>query len=173
MKTGALPQQVDIRSLASRQTLVEGTVTLADCPRLSEAGVLMEQPASARFQLGRDDEGRYTVTSSVKAKLGLVCQRCLAPMLQEIETGSVMACAWSDEEAAALPATYEPLIVGEVARLADIVEEELLLAIPVSPLHEDNCLNRDQADALIEPKDPVGGQVRDNPFAVLEQMKTP
>ena len=172
MKTGALPQQVDIRSLASRQTLIEGTLTLADCPRLAQAGVLMEQPALARFQLGRDDEGRFTVTSSVQATLGLMCQRCLAPMEQQIETGSLMACVWSDEEAAALPTSYEPLVVGDVATLAEIVEEELLLAIPVSPLHQGHCLSKEQAEALSVQEDPVAGEVKDNPFAVLEQMKT-
>ena len=79
------------------------------------------------------------VAVSVEAKVVMQCQRCLSDMEVAVESASLMACVWSDEEAAALPATYEPLLVDHAADLSDIAEEEILLAIPVSPIHEAEC----------------------------------
>ena len=50
-----------------------------------------------------------------------------------------MACVWTDDEAASLPAFYEPLLVADEAVLRDIVEEEILLALPSFPTHETEC----------------------------------
>ena len=61
-----------------------------------------------------------------------------------------MACIWADEDASDLPDTYEPLLVGEAADLSDIAEEEILLALPVSPLHETECKSAEQTAALRE-----------------------
>jgi uncharacterized metal-binding protein YceD (DUF177 family) len=75
-----------------------------------------------------------------------------------------------------LPATYEPLLVGDAADLSDIVEEEILLAIPVSPVHETDCKSAEQQAAL--KADVEGSEAiedlgeRDSPFAVLEQLKS-
>ena len=91
-------------------------------------------------------------------------------------SASLMACVWSDEEAAALPATYEPLIVDDVADLSDIAEEEILLAIPLSPIHETECKSVEQQAALeadaegLEQVEDSGE--RDSPFAVLERLKS-
>ena len=87
-----------------------------------------------------------------------------------------MACVRSDEEAAALPATYEPLIVDDATDLSDIAEEEILLAIPLSPIHETECKSVDQQAALeadaegLEQVEDSGE--RDSPFAVLERLKS-
>ena len=63
-----------------------------------------------------------------------------------------MACVWKDEEAAALPGRYEPLLVEEDANLREIAEEELLLALPAFPLHENDCKTVEQAAALQCPR---------------------
>ena len=87
-----------------------------------------------------------------------------------------MACVWTDEEAAALPTTYEPLIVDDTADLSDIAEEEILLAIPVSPIHEAECKSAEQRAALeTDTEGPIAVEVareRDSPFSVLEQLKS-
>ena len=87
-----------------------------------------------------------------------------------------MACVWTDDEAAALPAFYEPLLVADEAVLRDIVEEEILLALPSFPTHETECKTSEQVAAL-EPLKASSDEVAeasaqtDNPFGVLEQLK--
>ena len=176
MKTGALPKQLDLRGLAARGVQITGTVSLDDLPRLAEAGIGIVDSGSAAFDFRRDEEARYVVAVSVEAKVVMQCQRCLSDMEVPITTASLMACVWTDEEAASLPAAYEPLLVEDATDLSDIVEEEILLAIPVSPLHEAECKSAAQQAALeahAEDSEMVEGIAeRDGPFAVLEQLKS-
>ena len=148
MKTGALPKQLDLRGLAARGVHIEGTVSPEDLPRLADSGIAIVESGSAAFDFRRDEEARYVVAVSVEARVVMQCQRCLSDMEVPVKSASLMACVWSDEEAAALPATYEPLIVDDAADLSDIAEEEILLAIPVSPIHEAECKSAEQQAAL-------------------------
>ena len=176
MKTGALPKQLDLRGLADRGVQISGTVSPDDLPRLAESGIGVVDLGSAAFDFRRDEEARYVVAVSVEAKVVMRCQRCLSDMEVLITTASLMACVWTDEEAAALPAAYEPLIVDDATDLSDIVEEEILLAIPVSPRHETECKSALQEAALgvevegLEKVEDAGE--RESPFAVLERLKS-
>jgi len=176
MKTGALPKQLDLRGLAARGVQISGTVSPEDLPRLAESGIGIVDSGSAAFDFRRDEEARYVVAVSVEARVVMQCQRCLGDMDVPITTASLMACVWTDEEAAALPVAYEPLIVDDAADLSDIVEEEILLAIPVSPRHETECKSAEQQAALaVEVEGPAKAEdigERDSPFAVLERLKS-
>ena len=176
MRAGALPKQLDLRGLAARGVHIEGTVSPEDLPRLADSGIAIAGSGSAAFDFRRDEEARYVVAVCVEAKLVMQCQRCLSDMEVAVESASLMACVWSDEEAAALPVTYEPLLVDDAADLSDIAEEEILLAIPVSPIHEAECKSAEQQAALeTDAEVPAAveeSRERDSPFSVLERLKS-
>ena len=176
MKTAVLPKQLDLRGLATRGVHIEGTVSPEDLPRLADSGITMSDSGSAAFDFGQDEEGRYVVAVCLEAKMVMQCQRCLRDMEVPIKSASLLACVWTDEEAAALPATYEPLLVDDNADLSNIVEEEILLAIPVSPIHEQECKSPEQRAALeTDTEEPAAVEEtgeRDSPFAVLERLKS-
>jgi len=176
MKTGALPTQLDLRGLAARGVHIEGTVSPKDLPRLADSGIAIAGSCSAAFDFRRDEEARYVVTVCIETKVVMQCQRCLGDMEVPLRSASLMACVRTDEEAAALPATYEPLLVDDTADLSVIVEEEILLAIPVSPIHEKECKSVEQRAALeaVTAESAAIGEKgeRDSPFAVLERLKS-
>jgi len=63
---------------------------------------------------------------------------------------------------------YEPLLVtAEPANIADIVSDEVLLALPIVPLHRvsDGC------NADLKAYKPPEDEQRENPFAVLAGLK--
>ena len=74
----------------------------------------------------------------------------------------------SEAEGEALGEALEPLIVGEEPMaLADIVEDELILALPQVPMHPvDAC-----PGARLPSRQSGAMQARQSPFAVLAQMK--
>jgi len=172
MKFGPLPKDLDLRGLATRGVVIKGTASLEALPRLREAGIGMDALAVAEFRFSRDEELRYVVQTQVEVSLRLTCQRCLEGMQSHLATGSRMACVWSDAEAAALPSSLEPLIVGEMADLNEILEEEILLAVPVSPGHEEDCWTQNghllSEEAAQKAAEPGAG----NPFSVLEKLRT-
>jgi len=102
MKTAPLPKQIDLRGLAARGAEVAGTVASEDLPRLAEAGIRLVAPAQVTFQLSKDEAARAVVDARISATAILQCQRCLQDMEWPLATSTLMACVWTDEEAAAL-----------------------------------------------------------------------
>ena len=175
MKSAPLPKQLELRGLAARGAEVSGTVSSEDLPRLTSAGVRLADLAHVTLRLSKDEAGRAVVDARVNTTVVLQCQRCLQDMSWPLATSTLMACVWKDEEAATLPARYEPLLIQENANLRDIAEEELLLALPAFPLHENDCKTAEQAAAL-EMRKKFESTMSDdadehNPFGVLEQLK--
>lgn len=71
MKTGALPKQLDLRSLAARGVEITGTLSSDDLPRLIEAGIQVVEPGSATFRFRRDEAGRYVVKVQLQAEVAM------------------------------------------------------------------------------------------------------
>jgi uncharacterized protein len=86
------------------------------------------------------EEGRVIAEVELAAELSVRCQRCLAPMLLPIESHSRVALLASEDEASAVPPELETALAPEGRmRVADLVEEELLLVLPAAPRHPEQC----------------------------------
>ena len=87
-----------------------------------------------RADFAHDGQGYTTVELWVEAELPLVCQRSLRPYLEPVKRHTVLAVVEQAEDQDLLPEHYEPVLVEE-GRMAllDVVEDELLLAVPEVP----------------------------------------
>jgi uncharacterized protein len=85
----------------------------------------------------RREMGRPLARVELSGRLELICQRCMAPMQWPVRTKSSAILLDAEHEADQLPASTETVLApqGKV-RLIDLIEEELLLALPLVPLHE-------------------------------------
>lgn len=169
-----IEDRVDPWLLAEREDTLEGHVPLKELPRLSLLLVDDTGEATVHFVFGKDSSGRSIVHSSIKAELKLECQRCLQPMSHAVDATGDLALVRGPMEAEQLPAELDPLLVqeDEVLQIPELVEDELLLSIPISPRHEKGTCQGQAAslaDDAIE-EDPAE-EVR-NPFAVLAGLKT-
>ena len=86
----------------------------------------------ARFSYDR--QGLITIRLDVEAELPLVCQRSLEPYREKVRRHSWLVVIEDVATQELIPDMYDPVLV-EHRRMAllDIVEEELLLAIPQVP----------------------------------------
>ena len=108
------------------------------------------------------------VTGVVEAELNLQCQRCLGAIPWRVSCKVSLGLVKTLAEADLLPESYEPLLLEEeTIPFADIVQEELLLALPAIPRHE-AC---DSAGQAKQEKKPPEAPKRPNPFAVLAKLK--
>ena len=90
--------------------------------------------ASFRARFRYDRQGLVTIDLAVKAELKLLCQRSLEPYAEEVERRSRLVVIEDVADQEELPAEYEPVLVEDRRlALADLVEEELLLAVPQVP----------------------------------------
>lgn len=157
-----LPDLFEPLEFVEKKRRIKGIVPLAGLDRMRD--VLLRQDGGVRVDLDFRREGRVAaVTGRMETTLALQCQCCLGaldwPVSSEVRLGVVA----SIDEADILPEGFEPLLLdsGPVIALADIVQDELLLAIPSVPQHPD-C-------NLPKPEKASGGV--EHPFAVLAQLK--
>lgn len=169
----SLPEFVDPIRLAETRQVLEGRVAVSAMPRLMAA--LDIPPLSTRevdvdLAFSVDGQGVRRVLGSLRAELDAICQRCLQPMIVPLHVNIALGIVRALDEVEQLPGEYEPLVLASVTEaqsLAAIIEDELLLALPVAPLHEEGqCLVRSGAwDKVIAEDLPPEGKKR--PFAVL------
>jgi uncharacterized protein len=127
---------VDAYRMARAGSSRRGEIALSRMSRL--APLLCNDQGVARFELDfhLDSQSRPLVTGRIQAKLELICQRCLEPLVLELDLELRLGIVRSDEEAVALRDTREPLTLesGTVS-LSALVEDELILGLPAAPLH--------------------------------------
>ena len=170
MLTEPLTRTLDARKAAARGATVSGFL---EPPQLLRFRALLAEDAGsieAELAFSRDEENRYVVRPRVRAQVSVTCQRCLAPMSLALESDNALAVVWSDDQAAHLPRHLDPLIVGEEpCSLWDLVEDELILALPGFSYHDTDACRETLADYQSRPT--AEGGERSNPFDVLAQLK--
>ncbi|MEP6390990.1 MAG: YceD family protein [Halioglobus sp.] len=170
MLTGPLPNTLDVRKAATRELKVEGTLKPLDLQRFGALLASDEGRIQVAMVFSRDEEQRSVVQVDIDAQVKVVCQRCLQPMHLDIKADNTLAVVWNDEQARLLPRDLEALIVEEDCLLWDVVEEELILALPQFSYHEQTECEIDLADFSHAPL-PEAPSEKSNPFDVLAQLK--
>lgn len=139
--TNTLPKYLQPWRMAERGTTLTGQVLLAECERLHD--LLSEQTGAVNvtLKLAKDDEGYCYLQGDLQADMPLTCQRCMSPMRLPLQIHFRLSPVYSESAGENLPSQYEPLLLAEdQVPLLEIVEEELLLAIPFAPKHgEEGC----------------------------------
>jgi uncharacterized protein len=171
MLTEPLPRTLDVRKAAARGVSIGGTLKVLDLQRFRPLLAGDEGVVQARLAFSRDEENRFLVSLEIDVDVLVTCQRCLEPMSVHVASGNVLAVVGSDEQAAQLPRHLDPLIVeGEACNLWDVVEDELILAIPSFNYHPPGECKQIEA-GLSQPSVDEDGEGRPNPFDVLAQLK--
>jgi uncharacterized protein len=120
------------------------------------------------LQGGSDGKGHPRLTLQVSGPVHLRCQRCLNPFEFAIDSSSVLILAQDEASADALEEQLDDDSVDVVAGsrtmdMAAMIEDEALLALPLSPKH-DICPDPSDFAAAKSGK-------ADSPFAVLKNLK--
>jgi uncharacterized protein len=167
MKQGPLPKCFDARKACVKELELSGLVKASALPRLASVVSCEDTTISASLRFLRDEQRRFVVSAEVAGEVGVRCERCLEIMPLEVKAQSTLMLCSSDEQAQQCPSQYEPLVyTGEELDLYEVIEEELLLALPVAPMHEAMCveaLPEAEAGPIVEDRKP-------NPFAVLANL---
>ncbi|WP_313209779.1 YceD family protein [Stutzerimonas nitrititolerans] len=170
MLKGPIPPHVDPRKLADRVAALEGELQLSELKRLVDPLEDDKGVVRARFDFGRDEQHTVVIRSELDVEVTMICQRCLEPVVLPIHSECVYAVVNEGANSQHLPKGYDVLEVGEdPLDLLALVEEELLLALPIVPLHDPEIC---QPPAGPDEPEPSENEVsRSNPFSVLAQLK--
>ncbi len=138
--------------------------------RLAQSVEELPGDIRAELEFHLDEEHRVCVSGLLRFRARLVCQRCLGELRRDIECGLNLALVRKEEQMADLPSSYDGVVVArEPVSLAELLEDDLILAIPTVPQHEPGeCAAH--ADVLNTAGSEEQG-ARVHPFAELRKLK--
>ena len=146
------------------------TVPVAALPRLAESLSDSEGSVEVDVRVSRASSGIPLIEGSLRGHLRRDCQRCLEPVDLDVSVDLKLAVTGTGGEELA-PADFEPWQTDEQdVTLAQLLEDELLLALPMVTRHENERQCGGLARRLLEDEGEPPVE-RDNPFAVLRQLK--
>jgi uncharacterized protein len=164
----ARSDQVNAIELAGRSATLDRELGLTQLPRLVEAGALDGTKIRAVFEFGRF-EGRPTVDLKVHGSVMLTCQRCMRPSECVIDDSARLMIV--EDGDAAVPGGYEA-VAGDPERLslAELIEEQTLLGMPLVPMHGDEagCGDAVRTGDVVETVSTADEKQR--PFANLREL---
>ena len=135
--TPQLPKIFDPIKLAKLNASMKGQIFLRDLSRLQELSDQSDQVAKIDLQFGQDAGRTYFIKGEINTAINLVCQHCNKPMAYELHAEFALSPVVSDERAKNLPECYEPVTMeNESVSAIDMIEDEILLALPMVPKHE-------------------------------------
>jgi uncharacterized protein len=106
-------------------------------PRLRDVALSDRPTVSVRLQFSIDEQ-HPVVAGELRGEVELTCQRCMKPMRHSVHEQFELMLVASEEEATRIPERYEPWVTNVVrADVFELVEEQLLLALPLIAKHAD------------------------------------
>jgi uncharacterized protein len=164
-----LPGILDAWRMVATRRGLEGRVPLSSLTRLRNS--LVDTEGEVRFALEFDTDALRVpyVELRIDAELPLTCQRSLQRFLYPVNIVQRLGLIRDEADEAALPEGYEPLLVPEDGQLrtVELVEDELILAVPVVPIMPGTEAVERDWPATEQAEEPE----RVNPFAALSALK--
>ena len=170
MLKGPIPSHVDPRKLADRSATLEGELPFESLPRFREQLADNAGVVRAKFVFEREERRVAVIRCELDAEVKMVFQRCLELAVLPIHAESAYQIIKEGASDSVVAKGYEALEVGEeLLDLLTLAEDELLLALPIVPLHDaEDC---QQLAGYDEPDPQQNEGSRSNPFDVLAQLK--
>lgn len=181
------PRALDVAAFCRDGASMEGALPLSGAPRLAEsllrpADGAAEGPvqwhAAGSMQAVSGGAQQCVVDLAIRATATLECQRCLQPMALPLVVERRFRFVPGEDEAARLDDELEEDVLALSPRfdLLALVEDELLLALPLVPRHE-ACPNPPAALGMGAGQAATGSEPSEegesHPFAALAALRRP
>ena len=164
----AAPPTIDPARFAREESRVNGVLTLDQLPRLAD--VLFDHEGSVSYEVTGYTTGNGQPALHIRAQvnLGLRCQRCLERLPLQLDAErDVVLVAGAGELAAGDEEDDDIDTIPGVASLdlLDLIEQEVVLSLPMAPRHAENGCAAQPAAAPVAPPD--------SPFSALAGLRSP
>jgi uncharacterized protein len=172
------PHRLDIRRFAEAGAELEAQERLPTLPRLlaetegPQADRTVHWTARGELLNPNHVHPEIWVHLQADAALPLVCQRCLQPVEVPLAVDRSFRFVADEATAAAEDdeAEEDLLALSHSFDLVELVEDELLMEVPLAPRHE--VCPEPVKMSVEDPDFALAGSERENPFAVLGRLKT-
>jgi uncharacterized protein len=157
-----------------------GFLEITALPRVAEEASSVEPgdgfhwEVETHFANSPGSEPQQILKLAVKGRIHLVCQSCLQDCGLDLAQESRFVIVTSEEEADAFPMEddqQEPLVASQHFDLLGLIEDEILLSVPLIPKHPDGACQL-HASSFGEVDGAADTSEKpQNPFNILKNMK--
>jgi len=176
MQKVKIPNSIAPAKAAVKRMTYDGIIVKGNLKRLKDVAVVIDEHVNATIECGIDPQELVVIQGKVSAHLELECQRCGGGIETTIESEftytPVLAGSNNDEEP--IPDAYEEIELNEWGEidLFQLVEDELMLALPIVAMHEpEDCQIKEEDMTYGELAPEAAEEKKSNPFDVLKQLK--
>ena len=171
----SLPESIVLDKWEDAGFSWEGEVTPTQFSRLLELvdEAHRETAINLSCKLVKQDNINW-LFMSFSGALWVACQRCLQPLDIALDYQTKLALLYDETQSSLIDDEVDYILLDEVLHtqqqqrllpLAELIEDELLLNVPLSAKHEDGEMVVEQVGDIPEDEE------SDNPFAVLADLK--
>lgn len=167
-----LPKDIDPFRLAQNGLRLEGTLPVSTMKRLGGSLSDTEGEVTIKMNFDVDETGLPYMYGKFSSKLSMICERCMTPMSVDVDVECYLAILKNERKVEGLAELYDPWIVesNDPILLSSVVEDELILGLPLVPRHEHACLPKEawyRGDDIEESEK----EKKVSPFEVLASLK--
>jgi uncharacterized protein len=166
-------RRAPVDTLVGTETALDFSIPLSELPRVSHELTARDGEASGHVRFSRQ-LGQAVADLEVSAQPEVVCQRCMQAMRWPVNVKSRVALVSDYAAADRVPEGMEVFLVeADSVSVRDLVDEEVMLALPHVPRHdeESECASREVRlpGQPGEPDEDAPSQVQ-KPFAQLGEL---
>ncbi|MEM6986016.1 MAG: YceD family protein [Pseudomonadota bacterium] len=170
--TQSIPDSYNVAALARARVVFDGSVESERLPRFHALLGDSQTRVDVKMQFSYSPLGPAQVVGRLRSSVPQICQRCLQPMVLDVEQHFRIALVDSDAAERKLPDDHDWLRIDDNGRidLPLLIEDELILSLPQFPWHPEGGCEGQVADVLDGLSgDDVQEQTR-RPFSGLDAL---
>jgi uncharacterized protein len=158
---------IDSAEFARRGRRLEGEFAVRELSRLHDQLASTDGIVHYVLEGGLTGRREPQIECTINGLVHLVCQRCLGALEQDISAHSRLVLVENEN---LLPTPEEEddsadyVVADPALDVAALVEDEVLLALPIAPKHE-------QGQCVDRPADAGAGNSEKSPFAALARLR--
>ncbi|MFC3031184.1 23S rRNA accumulation protein YceD [Pseudoalteromonas fenneropenaei] len=171
MQKVKIPITLDPSRAAQRRSDYQGIVPLEELSRLEQVVLDEAGEIAVTIRCEFDEQGLVVVRGHMQTHLNVTCQRCNGELGLDLEQDFAYTPVGLGAESDDLPDSYDVVELDEHGEinLRQIIEDELILSIPIVPMHEEaTCSYSAEPHSFGEIE---AEESKPNPFEILKQLK--
>ena len=161
----SLPSHRKLFNFAKKEISLSGLYQISDFPKISEIASNKSDNVRVDLSFYLKNSKTPCVDGIIELDIVLPCQRCLDDLSLELKVNFNLAFVRHDQQSEELDSHYEIYVIEEEELVTlDLISDEILLSIPMIPMHDYNCIKEINEQEIVEGKS-------ENPFAILKKIK--
>ena len=161
----SLPDQLKLFNFAKKEISLSGLYQISDFPRITEIASNKKDNVRVELSFYLKNNKTPCVEGIIDLDIVLACQRCLDNLSIALKVNFNLVFVKNDQQSEELDSHFEIYVIeNEELATHDLISDEILLSIPMVPIHDYDCIKEINEQEIVEGK-------CENPFAILKKIK--